>query len=204
LVVLHAENMGYKQGLRNLVETARLAAGQRRNIRFVLMGDGNERKSLEALAAGLDNVEFLDPEPGDVFMDVLAAAHVLLINERPSVVNMSLPSKITSYFAAGRPVVAAVSRDGATATELTRSGGALVVPAGDPPSPSSGPSTRCPVPPRWRSVSLTPPPALSSRLSTRGSCLRRPRGSSRASPVGTSLEQRPVGPTPRGGRENRP
>lgn len=133
-IVVHAGNMGYKQGLHSVVEAARLAVEHHRDIRFVLMGDGNARRDLEALATGLPNVQFLDPQPRAIFMDVLAAADVLLLNERPSVVNMSLPSKITSYFRAGRPVVAAVSGGGATAMELERSGGALVVPAAEPQS----------------------------------------------------------------------
>jgi glycosyltransferase involved in cell wall biosynthesis len=46
---------------------------------------------------------------------------------------MSLPSKLTSYFSAGRPVLAASQSDGATAAELKRSGGAgLLVRPGDP------------------------------------------------------------------------
>jgi glycosyltransferase involved in cell wall biosynthesis len=39
---------------------------------------------------------------------------------------MSLPSKLTSYLTAGRPVLAAVDVDGATARELARTGGAAV------------------------------------------------------------------------------
>ncbi len=63
---------------------------------------------------------------------MLAAADVLLVNERSSVVDMSLPSKLTSYFIAGRPVVASVVPRGATAREVTRSGAGLVVPADQP------------------------------------------------------------------------
>ncbi len=131
-IVLHAGNMGYKQGLDKLVDAARLASAEGLTTRFVLMGDGNDRRRLEGLAAGLPNVEFLDPQPAETFMEVLAAADVLVLNERATVVDMSLPSKITSYFLAGPPVVAAVPPAGATARELARSGGALVVSAGDP------------------------------------------------------------------------
>ena len=131
-VVLHAGNMGFKQGLHNVVETARLALERRVPIRFVLMGDGSDRPRLQELGAGLPTLEFLDPQPDDTFMDIMAAADVLLINEQGSVQDMSLPSKITSYFLAGRPVVAAVRHDGSTATELHRSGAAVVVPAERP------------------------------------------------------------------------
>lgn len=131
-VVLHAGNMGFKQNLGAVVEAARLAEHQGLPLHFVLMGDGNERRRLEELAAGAAALRFLDPQPAERFMNVLAAADVLLLNERPSVLDMSLPSKITSYFLAGRPVVAAVAVGGATEAELTRSGGAVVAPAGDP------------------------------------------------------------------------
>jgi colanic acid biosynthesis glycosyl transferase WcaI len=75
----------------------------------------------------------VDPLPDSHYPLALAAADVLVVNERPSVGDMSLPSKLTSYLAAGRPVLAAVSPDGATARELARTGGAaLVVPPGEP------------------------------------------------------------------------
>ena len=45
---------------------------------------------------------------------------------------MSLPSKLTSYFAAGRPVVAAASAASETANEIDNAGAGLVVPPGDP------------------------------------------------------------------------
>ena len=60
-----------------------------------------------------------------------AAADVLLLSERSTVVDMSLPSKLTSYFAAGRPIVAAVTTDGASAQELKRAGAGVTTPAGD-------------------------------------------------------------------------
>lgn len=133
-VALHAGNMGHKQDLRNVVDAARLAALSGLTTRFVLMGDGNDRRRLENLAVGIPNIQFLAPQPGDLFMDVLAAADVLLLNEGATVVDMSLPSKITSYFLAGVPVIAAVPPTGSTAQELLRSGGALIVQAGDPPA----------------------------------------------------------------------
>jgi colanic acid biosynthesis glycosyl transferase WcaI len=45
---------------------------------------------------------------------------------------MSLPSKLTSYFAAGRAIVAAVSPASETAREIEAAGAGAVVPATDP------------------------------------------------------------------------
>jgi glycosyltransferase involved in cell wall biosynthesis len=131
IVVLHAGNMGNKQGLEQVVEAARIAAPGQAGLRFVLMGDGNQRSDLERRAAGLSNLDFRPFEPPETFPDTLAAADILLLSERPSVRDMSLPSKVTSYLAAGRPIVAAVAPDGASAALVSRSGAAVLADAGD-------------------------------------------------------------------------
>jgi colanic acid biosynthesis glycosyl transferase WcaI len=131
-IVLHAGNMGAKQALENVVQTARVAASRHPSIHFVLMGDGSRRRALEELGSGAPNLHFLDPQPSDRFPDILAAADVLLVNERATVRDMSLPSKLTSYFAAGRPVVAAVRSDGTTAAEVRRAEAGVIVAPGDP------------------------------------------------------------------------
>jgi glycosyltransferase involved in cell wall biosynthesis len=132
-VVLHGGNMGHKQGLGNLIEAAAALRGDVR-VRVVLAGDGNDRPNLERQAAdlGLENLQFLGPQPWGVYEEMLAAADVLVVNQRASVGDMSLPSKLTSYFAAGRPTLAAVATDSETAAEVERSGGGVVVPADDP------------------------------------------------------------------------
>ncbi|MDD7940892.1 glycosyltransferase family 4 protein [Actinomycetospora lutea] len=132
VVVLHAGNMGLKQGLENVVDTARLADERGAPVRFVLLGDGNRRGTLEARGAGVGRLQFLDPLPGERFPDALAAADVLLVNEAPTVAEMSVPSKLTSYFTAGRPVVAASWERSAAAAELRRSGGGVRVDPGRP------------------------------------------------------------------------
>jgi glycosyltransferase involved in cell wall biosynthesis len=132
-IVLHTGNMGLKQGLENVIAAARLADdGGTNNVRFVLMGDGSQRKALQREAEGVAAVEFLSPAPSSEYADILAAADVLLVNERPSSVDMSLPSKLTSYLRAGRPIIAASPCEGGTAAEVVRSGGGLVVEPGNP------------------------------------------------------------------------
>jgi len=129
VIALHSGNMGLKQGLDNVVAAAQLAQRTGSCVRFVLMGDGNQRAVLEELGHGVANLQFLPPADSADFPDVLAAADVLLVNERATAVDMSLPSKLTSYFAAGMPVIAAVPGLGGTAQEVRRSGaGRLVTP----------------------------------------------------------------------------
>jgi len=129
VIALHSGNMGLKQGLGNLVETARIATPP---VRIVLMGDGNQRAALEQLGSGVEALQMLPPVDSAQYPAVLAAADILLVNERASVVDMSLPSKLTSYFCAGVPVLAAVPPGGGTAREVERSGGGILVAPEDP------------------------------------------------------------------------
>ena len=130
-VVLHAGNMGLKQGLDQVVEVARRADTLESPVMFVLMGEGSQRAALEAKARRIKRLRFLPFQPEAEVPNVLDAADIFLVSERTTVIDMSLPSKLTSYFAAGRPIVAAVPPDGATAREVLRSGAGVIVPIGD-------------------------------------------------------------------------
>jgi colanic acid biosynthesis glycosyl transferase WcaI len=132
VVVLHAGNMGYKQGLENVVAAAALAGRSNCRARFVLLGDGNQRASLQATAAGVPALEFLSPVNEQDFPAALGAADVLLVNERWGVAQMSVPSKLTSYFNSGKPILAATEATGLTAGELAASGAGVCVPADRP------------------------------------------------------------------------
>jgi glycosyltransferase involved in cell wall biosynthesis len=130
-VCLHAGSMGYKQDLNNLLDAARRADD---SVLFVLAGDGSERSHLLQRCAdeGLRRVVFLDSQPWGKYERMLESADVLLINQRETVREMSLPSKLTSYFAAARPIVAAVPPRSETASEVTASRAGVIVPPGDP------------------------------------------------------------------------
>jgi colanic acid biosynthesis glycosyl transferase WcaI len=134
IVCLHSGNMGYKQGLENVIECARLATERDGRLLFVLIGDGNRRSHLEGLAGQykLPNVRFLPLQSRDFFPNALAAADLLLVNQRGTVGDMSLPGKLTAYFASGQPIVAAVARDSETAREVAASGAGVVVEPDDP------------------------------------------------------------------------
>ncbi|ROR90511.1 glycosyltransferase [Nocardioides aurantiacus] len=131
VVVLHAGNMGAKQGLENVVDASRLASDRRSRVRFVLLGGGNQAESLRRRDPN-DRLQIVDPLPDGEFERALGAADVLLVNELPGLTEMSVPSKLTTYYATGLPVLAAVGPASTTALEVGLSGGGVVVPAGDP------------------------------------------------------------------------
>jgi glycosyltransferase involved in cell wall biosynthesis len=97
------------------------------------MGDGNQRAALEAMDTTA-SLQFIDPIPQELFTAALGAADVLLVNERPGVKDMSVPSKLTSYFVTGLPIVAATDSGSVTAEEIDVSGAGIRVDADRPES----------------------------------------------------------------------
>jgi glycosyltransferase involved in cell wall biosynthesis len=127
-VALHSGSMGAKQRLETVIDAAALAR-RTPGIRFVLQGDGSQRPRLveRARTLGLHNVDFLPLARSEEFPSVLAAADSLLLCQRGSVCNMSMPAKLASYFAAGVPVVASVAHEDETAREVEAAAAGLVV-----------------------------------------------------------------------------
>jgi colanic acid biosynthesis glycosyl transferase WcaI len=128
-VVIHTGNMGAKQDLENVVKAAE-ALGRSSVIKIYLIGHGNQENTLKQLCAGRENISVMAAVSDEDYSALLSAADLLLVNERSTQMEMSLPSKLTSYLYSERPVIAAVPRGGATWKFLE--GVAELVDAGDP------------------------------------------------------------------------
>lgn len=131
-LAVHTGNMGAKQGLENILDAARIADERSAAVHFILVGDGGERRKLVELASGISRLSFVPPLDDEHYRLALAAADVLIVNEKPGVSAMAVPSKLTAYFDAGRPVVAATDPEGITAAEVRAADAGVVVPAGQP------------------------------------------------------------------------
>lgn len=129
-IVIHAGNIGYKQDLLNVVEAAKLL--QQHKIHFLVIGNGNSESEFIEAISGIPNITHLPLVPTEILPKYLKAADALLINERPALREMSLPSKITAYASASRPIIAAVSKLSSTFSLLKDA--AFHVEPGDPAS----------------------------------------------------------------------
>jgi colanic acid biosynthesis glycosyl transferase WcaI len=116
-VVLYSGNMGVKQGLPTVLEAAQLLQGNP-DIQFVLVGDGGEKRELQARAAelGLSNVQFHPLQKKEDLAELLATADVAVVPQRPGVTDIVLPSKISNVMCSARPMVVAAQ----PGTELYR------------------------------------------------------------------------------------
>ena len=132
IVALHTGNMGAKQALENVVDAARLAASNGSPVVFGLVGDGSQRQLLEQAGADVSHLVFVPSLNNDDYAAILQCADVLLVNEKEGLRESVVPSKLTSYFAQTKPVVAATESDSATADEVRAAGAGPVVPPGQP------------------------------------------------------------------------
>jgi colanic acid biosynthesis glycosyl transferase WcaI len=121
IVVLYSGNMGEKQGLEILVETAKVLVHDKRLL-FILSGDGASRKQLEDSASGLENIRFVPLQPAEHLNELLNTADIHVLPQRPDVATLVMPSKLIGMLASGRPVVATVDHGSELAGIVSKCG----------------------------------------------------------------------------------
>lgn len=131
--VIVAGNIGIAQS----VETIVAAADKLRDLpdlQWVMIGEGSRRQWLrdEVAARGLDSSFcFIDRRRVEAMPTYFALADVLLVTlARDPAYAATVPSRLQSYLACGRPVIAALEGEGATVVE--QSGAGLVCAPEDP------------------------------------------------------------------------
>jgi glycosyltransferase involved in cell wall biosynthesis len=122
---------GMAHGLATVLDAAERCR-ERPDLRFLVMGEGAERASLEQSARerGLENVIFRDFVPHDQVPAHLGALDASLVHLRPDpVFETVIPSKIFEAMAMGVPIVMAVPGESAAIVEETGAG--ICIPSGD-------------------------------------------------------------------------
>ena len=125
-VVLFSGTMNRKQGLGVLVEAARRLQ-HRDDVVMLLCGEGEVRPGLQAAAADLPQVRFMNLRPAHELGALLALADVHLLPQVRDAADLVLPSKLSGMLASGRPVIAGVDA-GSEVAGLVRHCGLRVEP----------------------------------------------------------------------------
>lgn len=131
-VVSYIGTLGYAHGLDVVVEAARRLQGNLPDVTFLLVGEGADRRRLEARARAerLDNIRFLGQQPRQRVPALIRASDVCLVLLRDSeFFTTVLPSKMLEFMACAVPVVLTV--DGYARSVLERAQAGVFVPPGD-------------------------------------------------------------------------
>lgn len=113
--VVFAGNLGTAQALETIVHAATHLRDDP-DIRLVLVGSGSRLAWLQAQkqACGLDNLVLPGRFPMEAMPQVFERSSVLLVSlNDEAVFSQTIPSKVQSYLAAGRPIIACMNGEGA-------------------------------------------------------------------------------------------
>ncbi len=130
--VVFAGNIGVAQGFASILDGAELTR-DRKDIQWILVGDGRlaswvrseiQRRQLQ------DTVRMPGSFPLESMPALFAQADTLLVTlKQEPIFALTIPAKVQSYLACGKPIIGML--DGEGAEVLLQSGGALVGPAED-------------------------------------------------------------------------
>ncbi len=110
-----AGNLGAIQSIDTIIEAAELLKESPHRINWHIVGSGSDLERLKQLSESkkLSNVVFHGRKPLEEMLKFYALADAMLITlKNDPIINLTLPGKMQSYMAAGKPVIGAI--DGET------------------------------------------------------------------------------------------
>lgn len=112
--LMFAGNVGTAQSVETIVRAAALCKDIE-NLRWHVVGDGKELGACKKLAEALEApVSFYGRKPLEEMPEYYAMADAMLVTmQKDPVISLTLPGKVQSYMAAGKPIIGAI--DGETA-----------------------------------------------------------------------------------------
>jgi len=131
--LLFAGNMGKAQDLVSVLKAAEILKRTNSDIGFYFLGDGVEADNLKKYARerNLNNVSFWERVDSSDVKPYLEGADALLVHlSDDPLFEITIPSKIPTYFLAGKPIILGVSGDAARLINASKSG--YVVTPGHP------------------------------------------------------------------------
>jgi colanic acid biosynthesis glycosyl transferase WcaI len=108
IVLLYSGNMGKKQGLDIVIKIAKKIQN-RKDIVFVMCGNGVELENLKELGKECQNIIWLDLQPLEKLNQLLNLADIHLLPQQKGIADLVMPSKLTGMLSSGKPTIAIAS-----------------------------------------------------------------------------------------------
>lgn len=107
-----AGNIGAAQSVDTIIKAAQLTKDIS-NLRWHIVGDGSELDKLQTMAQGMNQVIFHGRKPLEEMPKYYRMADAMLVTmQKDPVLSLTLPGKVQTYMAAGKPIIGAI--DGET------------------------------------------------------------------------------------------
>lgn len=132
LRLVYAGTIGRKHNPQLLIDLLRTALDNGIPVALAVISQGEAADDLAGYgrAQGLP-LRVLPFQPADNLPDVLSSADVLVALLEPDATRFSIPSKVLSYMAAGRPILGLMPRDNPAAADILQTGGHVAAPDSD-------------------------------------------------------------------------
>jgi colanic acid biosynthesis glycosyl transferase WcaI len=132
-LIMYAGTIGLTSALEDVVQAASHLRDYS-DVRFVMIGEGVKKESLVNMARqeGLENMTFLPFQPRETLSGVMAAADVSLVTLNRASSPYSLPNKVFSIMASGRPILAVTPPESEVAQLVQTGECGVIVPPGEP------------------------------------------------------------------------
>ncbi|WP_256011190.1 glycosyltransferase family 4 protein [Desertivirga xinjiangensis] len=132
--ILFAGNIGESQDFETIIEAARLVSLKTNVVQWVILGDGRKFSYVQQRIKELglqDQFHLLGAFSLEMMPDFYACADCLLVSlKREPIFSLTIPSKIQSYLASGKPILASLDGEGARVVQEAKAG--LTVEAENP------------------------------------------------------------------------
>lgn len=124
--LLFAGNLGEAQSFDTILDAASIIKQRNINFNFVILGDGRMSGHIKKkiIEQKLENcVHLLGAYPPELMPKIFACADALLVTlKKDKIFSMTIPSKLQSYLACGKPVLASLDGIGAEILKSAQAG----------------------------------------------------------------------------------
>ena len=126
LNIVFAGNIGVAQSFDTIIEAAKILSKKSNNFRFIIIGDGRDKKRvIQKISENFldDYFKFLGSYPPEKMPAFFASADALLVSlKNTKIFSMTIPGKLQSYLACGKPIIASLNGIGAKIINESNSG----------------------------------------------------------------------------------
>jgi colanic acid biosynthesis glycosyl transferase WcaI len=125
-VILFAGNLGEAQSLNTLIDAAQIVKEKGYTINWVFLGNGRMKSQLEEEIQKKDlvnEVHLLGSFPSEEMPKFFSCANALIVSlKKDKIFSLTIPSKVQSYMACEKPILASLDGEGAKIVETSNCG----------------------------------------------------------------------------------
>jgi glycosyltransferase involved in cell wall biosynthesis len=124
--LLFAGNLGEAQGIGTLIRAAMIVKESGFEVNWIFLGDGRQREYYinKVMKKGLEsNFYFLGAFPAETMPHFFSCVDALIVSlKKDMIFSLTIPSKLQSYLACGKPILASLDGEGAKVVEESMAG----------------------------------------------------------------------------------